>query len=202
MCALHGYVADLTLARAPGREPSAPRQRLLAREWPAWRNCRRSLVLQPRCGLTGQVQRLCVCAALVTICCGMLASCDPSPAAWAEAKTGAASSSFRPAVADAAQPATVDSNPTPKKAARTPPKLPYSPRRACGEDSDCAIVPARPCMCRECGTSWHEVLNKSALRKLQASWAKKRCRLPECPKCESHLLGTKAVCHVGQCAVE
>jgi hypothetical protein len=89
-----------------------------------------------------------------------------------------------------------------KTASRTPPKLPYSPRLSCETDRDCAIVYSRPCLCPNCGTSWREVLNRHALGKLKASWAKKRCRLPECPKCESHLLGTKAICRAGQCTVE
>jgi hypothetical protein len=89
-----------------------------------------------------------------------------------------------------------------KQASRTPPKLPHSPRLARSKDSDCALVPNRPCMCPVCGTAWHEVLNTRELDKLEAMWAKRRCVRQPCPSCDIQLLGTKAVCHAGQCAVE
>ena len=129
----------------------------------------------------GQVHGVSLWVLFVTACCGTLTSCNPARIAHAEAAQGTAAA---------------------KKDPQTPPKLPYSQRLTCSTDGDCAIVPSRPCMCQVCGASWHEVLNKSSLRKLQASWAKKRCVSHACPKCESHLLGTKAVCHAGQCAIE
>ena len=126
----------------------------------------------------------------------LLASCAPSGTAWAES----AHKTATPSVTDAGAPTA--SKPPEHKASRRPPKLPHSPRLACSKDSDCAIVYSLPCRCEECGTSWHEVLNKRALHKLQASWARKRCAGPACPKCERHLLGTKAICRAGQCTIE
>jgi hypothetical protein len=141
-------------------------------------------------------------ALLVAACCGAFAGCDAPRTAWAEPTPGTASSSSRSAVLDAAAPARVN-NPTElKKVSRTPPKLPYSRRLVCNKDSDCAIVPPRPCMCPVCGTAWHEVLSKRELKKLEAMWAKERCVRHVCPNCEGRLLGTKAVCRSRQCAVE
>jgi hypothetical protein len=138
---------------------------------------------------------------LVTAGCTVLVNWSPPATARPESKPGAASSSPRASVPDAGAPAIVNGASGPK-ASPHPPKLPRSPRRACSKDSDCAIVPPRPCMCQECGVSWREVLNKRALNKLQASWATERCVQQECPTCESRLLGTKAICHAGQCAVK
>jgi hypothetical protein len=126
------------------------------------------------------------------------AGCNPSPAAWAEPARAAANA----ARVDAGTPAAADRSPEPKQALPTPPRLPHSARLACGKDSDCAIVPPRPCMCPVCGTAWHEVLSKRELGKLEASWAKKRCVQKPCPTCESRLLGTRAVCRAGQCTVQ
>jgi len=144
-------------------------------------------------------ERVLVGLLLIAGCCGMLASCSPSSPAWAA--QGAANAPAPATAPDAGTPAATEASET-KTASRTPPRLPRSPRLACSKDSDCTIVPNRPCTCPVCGTAWHEVLNKHELNKLEAMWAKERCVRRQCPTCESHLLGSKAVCHAGQCAVE
>ena len=139
--------------------------------------------------------------ALVASCLAAVGGCNPSPPAWAGPTPDAANAGHHVSVADAGAPAS-SSPPQIMKASRRPPKLPYNSRRVCSQDSDCAIVPPRPCMCDDCGTSWHEVMNKRELRKLQSVWARRQCVATICPKCESHLLGTKAICRAGQCTIE
>jgi len=70
----------------------------------------------------------------------------------------------------------------------------------CSNDSDCAIVPPRPCMCRDCGASWHEVLNRHALHKLQALWAKPPTRHEGrlSLRAVRHRVSAKDVCATGK----
>jgi hypothetical protein len=138
---------------------------------------------------------------LLAACSGAMASCNSSATTWPQSAQAASSSPSSSLGVDAGAPAPV-TTPDQKKSSRRPPKLPHDSRLVCKEDRDCVFVGRRPCMCTECGTSWREVLNRQAVKKLRASWARKRCVAQPCPKCESHLLGTKPICRAGQCTVE
>lgn len=83
----------------------------------------------------------------------------------------------------------------------TPPVLTPSDRRACKQDSDCELLPPRPCACPPCGDVWREVLNAEAADDLRQRWAARRCTQPECTECTGRYLGTLAVCVDSQCAV-
>jgi|GEM_PF-3804407 len=136
---------------------------------------------------------------LLAACGGALAACSGNT--WPQSAQAAASSRIPSSGVDAGAPAS-DAPQRQKKAKPRPPRLPYDSRLVCKEDRDCVFVGPRPCMCDECGTSWREVLNRRAVKKLRASWAVERCDVQSCPKCESRLLGTKPICRAGQCTVE
>jgi hypothetical protein len=142
-----------------------------------------------------------VLALIASVSLGVLADCSPQGTAWGGPARGSAKAPANAPALDAGATAP-GKNPEAKAASPAPPKLPRDSRRACHKDADCVLVPQRPCMCPECGTAWREVLNRSEVDKMQAIWAKRRCVQRPCPRCESRLLGTKAVCRTGQCVVE
>ena len=85
-----------------------------------------------------------------------------------------------------------------------PPRLPWSKGRACKKDRDCVFAHS-PCpRCPPCKPTWRAVTNRAAYRRREAFFARRRIRCPRCKPCpegSSKWLGSRAVCHDGQCAV-
>ena len=107
-----------------------------------------------------------------------------------------------PAIMDAAHVAEQDAAVAaePKPMGETP-SLTRSPRRICRKNSDCVLLPTRPCSCPPCGDQPREAMNRKAAKKLQSAWAKRRCVQPACKPCEGRYVGEKAVCEQRQCVV-
>ncbi len=78
------------------------------------------------------------------------------------------------------------------------------PSRLCQKDSDCTLHewPPLGCRCSPCGDVKREAINKRTAKKLQASWARRRCRRPaNCKECTGRYVGDTVVCENRQCAV-
>ncbi len=105
-----------------------------------------------------------------------------------------------PAIVDAARFAEQDASMAVEpKIVRETPSVVRSPRRMCKKNSDCVLLPTRPCSCPPCGDQPREAMNRKAAKKLQSAWAKRRCIQPVCKPCEGRYVGEKAICEQRQC---